>query len=79
MCGRYTLTYRKAEFLAVQLGVSVDSLGDYSPRYNVAPTQWHWIVRMEHEDREALRARWGLINPLGKRPEGRLPTDKRPC
>ena len=66
MCGRYTLTYRKAELLAEHLGVSVDSLGDYSPRYNVAPTQRHWIVRMEHEDHEVLPARWGLINHWAK-------------
>ena len=62
MCGRFTLTYRKAELLAAELGVPVESLGDYRPRYNIAPTDSHWIMRMRYEDRELLPAKWGLIN-----------------
>src|SRR5713101_609957 len=31
MCGRFTLTYRKAELLAAELGVPLESLGDYRP------------------------------------------------
>ena len=66
MCGRFTLTYRKAELLAAELGVPVESLGEYRPRYNIAPGQWHWILRMEYEDRELLPARWGLVNHWAK-------------
>ena len=66
MCGRYTLTYREAEQLAMELGVPIEQLVDYEPRYNIAPSQQQWIIRMEHEDREALRARWGLINHWAK-------------
>ncbi len=66
MCGRYTLTYRQAEQLALELGVPVEQLADYEPRYNIAPAQRQWIVRMEYEDRQALRARWGLINHWAK-------------
>ena len=62
MCGRFTLTRREAESLAAELGVPVESLPDYRPRYNIAPTDAHWIVRMKYEDRELLPARWGLIN-----------------
>lgn len=63
MCGRFTLTYRKAEVLAAELGVAVESLlADYRPRYNIAPTDPHWILRMKYEDREILPARWGLVN-----------------
>ena len=62
MCGRFTLTYRRAELLAAELGVPVESLLDSGPRYNIAPTDPHWIVRMRYEDRELLPARWGLIN-----------------
>ena len=32
MCGHYTLTYREAEQLAVELGVPVEQLADYQPR-----------------------------------------------
>lgn len=66
MCGRYTLTYREAEQLALELGVPVEQLADYRPRYNIAPSQLQWIMRMEFEDREALLARWGLINHWAK-------------
>jgi putative SOS response-associated peptidase YedK len=45
MCGRFSLSYRHAERLALELGVPVESLVDYKPRYNVAPTDPHWIVR----------------------------------
>lgn len=61
MCGRFTLTHN-AEQLAEELGVPVESLADYRPRYNIAPTDAHWIVRMKYEDREVLPARWGLVN-----------------
>jgi len=62
MCGRFTLSYRNAERLALELGVPVESLIDYRPRYNIAPTDQHWIMRMKYEDRELLPARWGLVN-----------------
>ncbi|MEP6871989.1 MAG: SOS response-associated peptidase family protein [Anaerolineaceae bacterium] len=62
MCGRFTLTYRRAELLAAELGVPIESLTDYRPRFNIAPTDPHWIVRTRYEDREILPAKWGLIN-----------------
>lgn len=66
MCGRFTLTRKDSETLAIELGVPVESLLDYRPRYNVAPTDPHWIVRMQYEDRELLPARWGLVNSWAK-------------
>src|SRR5437867_6633291 len=62
MCGRFTLSYREAILLAAELGVRVESLIDYKPRYNIAPTDSHWIVRSRFEDREVLPAKWGLVN-----------------
>ena len=62
MCGRFSLSYRNAERLALELGVPVESLIDYRPRYNITPTDQHWIVRMKYEDRQLLPARWGLVN-----------------
>jgi len=62
MCGRFTLTHREARLLAAELGVSVESMIGYHPRYNIAPTDSHWIVRTRYEDREILPAKWGLIN-----------------
>src|SRR5436190_9261418 len=62
MCGRFTLTHREARALAAELGVSVDDLLGYKSRYNIAPTDDHWIVRTRYEDRQARPAKWGLIN-----------------
>lgn len=63
MCGRFTLTPDNAEWVADSLGVPRDQLvgGPYRPRWNIAPTDEHWIVRMKAEDREILPANWGLI------------------
>jgi putative SOS response-associated peptidase YedK len=66
MCGRFTLTRRDLQQLALELGVSVDALAGYRPRYNIAPTDQHWIVRAKYEDRELLPAMWGLVNSWAK-------------
>jgi len=68
MCGRFTLTYRERERLAAELGVNVEQIpeADYKPRYNIAPTDPHWIVRLRYEDRQVLPARWGLVNSWAK-------------
>jgi putative SOS response-associated peptidase YedK len=66
MCGRFTLTRQEAIELADELGVPVESLPNYRPRYNIAPTDQHWIVRTNYEDREVLPALWGLVNSWAK-------------
>jgi putative SOS response-associated peptidase YedK len=68
MCGRFTLTYRERERLAEELGVPVEQVphAEYRPRYNIAPTDPHYIVRLRLEDRELLPARWGLVNSWAK-------------
>jgi putative SOS response-associated peptidase YedK len=66
MCGRFTLTKQDAEELALELGVDASAFVDYKPRYNIAPTDPHWIVRMKFEERELLPAKWGLINSWAK-------------
>lgn len=68
MCGRYTLTLADRAALALQLGVPLDAIPEDAirPRYNIAPLQRAPIVRLRREDREALVARWGLVNPWAK-------------
>jgi hypothetical protein len=39
MCGRFTMTRRDRTELAAMLGVPESELGDYVPRFNIAPTQ----------------------------------------
>ena len=64
MCGRFTLTCNDPEILAQKLGIDPQLLrsNGYQPRYNIAPRQLHWIVRINQGKRELLPARWGLVN-----------------
>jgi putative SOS response-associated peptidase YedK len=68
MCGRFTLTYAERERLAEQLGINVEQISeaDYKRRFNIAPTDPHWIVRARYEDRLILPAKWGLVNSWAK-------------
>jgi putative SOS response-associated peptidase YedK len=60
------MTYREQQRLAFELGVAVEELDSYIPRFNIAPTDQHWVVRLEREDRHALPAKWGLVNTWAK-------------
>lgn len=65
MCGRFTLTYDGVEVMAEALDVhggQIELPGDYRPRWNIAPTDWHYILRMKGEEQQLLRAKWGLVN-----------------
>jgi putative SOS response-associated peptidase YedK len=68
VCGRFTLTYRDRERLAFELGIPIEEIPeeDYKPRYNIAPTDSHWIVRLRLEDRQVRPAKWGLVNSWAK-------------
>lgn len=62
MCGRFTLTRQNRRELAQLLGVDEDDLRDYRPRYNIAPSDQHFIVTSKYERRTARTASWGLVN-----------------
>jgi putative SOS response-associated peptidase YedK len=64
MCGRFTLTRRDFRKLQAELDATVDPalFERYRPRYNIAPTDEHWIMRSKYERRELLPAKWGLVN-----------------
>ena len=68
MCGRFTLTYRETQELADEMGIPIEELPVelYKPRFNIAPTDPHWIVREQHEERQLLPAKWGLVNSWAK-------------
>src|SRR5687767_9811050 len=62
MCSRITLTLPDPATLAALLGVPFedpDEEASYKPRYNVAPTQPHWVVTEQTPHRIVL-AQWGL-------------------
>lgn len=50
MCGRFTLTRRELGDVAAYLDAEVDDAlqGAYRPRYNIAPTDVHLILREPH-------------------------------
>ena len=64
MCGRFSLTWEEWRQVAGALGVEdeVDAFADYRPRFNIAPTDQHFIITSEFERRKAQRANWGLVN-----------------
>ncbi|MSQ61778.1 MAG: hypothetical protein EXR43_04275 [Dehalococcoidia bacterium] len=55
----------------MDLGIEPDAafLERYRPRYNIAPTDQHWIVRARHEERQLLAADWGLRNSWQRDPK----------
>lgn len=61
-----TMTYHDADLLAEELGVPVAEVVEYRPRFNIAPTDPHYILRIKHEERELLVARRGLVNSWAK-------------
>jgi putative SOS response-associated peptidase YedK len=72
MCGRFTLTWDEWRQVSDALGLRDESdsardvAANYRPRFNLAPTDPHFIVTAEFERRTVQRARWGLINRWAK-------------
>ena len=69
MCGRFTLTTRDIATVAGDLAARVDREREklYRPRWNVAPTDEHWIVRIDGKGRRRMEpARFGLDGPGGQ-------------
>jgi putative SOS response-associated peptidase YedK len=68
MCGRYRLSRRKQ---VIEEYFNTDSWGDdWSPRYNIAPTQLVPVVRQKPKEpvRVVSLVRWGLIPSWAKDP-----------
>lgn len=68
MCGRFTLTLPTYEGLAETLGVPFDPevAALYRPRYNVAPTDLHFVLREKEGVKSIVPAKWGLIPHFSK-------------
>jgi putative SOS response-associated peptidase YedK len=54
MCGRFTMTRRDKTELPTLLGVPESELGDYTPRFNIAPPQPYFVLKTTYESREAI-------------------------
>lgn len=68
MCGRFTLTTRDVHDLARALRAEVDAevARLHRPRWNVAPTDEHWVVLLDGGRRVLRRARFGVEAPDGR-------------
>jgi len=66
MCGRYRLSRRKQ--LVEEYFASASGEEDWSPRYNIAPTQPGPVIRQNPKEpvRELSLVRWGLIPSWAK-------------
>ena len=69
MCGRFTLT--TADYVSVAKALDADfnvaRMGTYQPRFNVAPSDAHWILCLAPEAHRSNleRATWGFPGPQG--------------
>jgi len=79
MCGRFTLTWEEWRQVAGALGVENEgeAAASYRPRFNIAPTDEHFIITSEFERPKARRARWGLVNRWAKEQQPRQPMHQR--
>lgn len=70
MCGRYRLSRRKQ--IIDEHFDSISGEEDWTPRYNIAPTQAVPIIRQHPKEprRELSLVRWGLIPSWAKDPSG---------
>ena len=53
MCGRFTMTRRDRAEVAALLGIPESELGDYVPRFNIAPTQPYFILKTKYDTGKA--------------------------
>lgn len=83
MCGRISLGESSVGDVAAFFGARVDPAEAefYRPRYNLAPTQRHFIVRRERGERLLSLATWGFPSTTGRfLINGRVETaDSRPA
>jgi len=58
MCGRFTMTRRDRGELAAMLGVPESQLRDYTPRFNIAPTQSILVLRRKIRFMQFIGRSW---------------------
>jgi putative SOS response-associated peptidase YedK len=56
------MTRRNPGKLAARLGLPERELGEYVPRYNVAPMQPYFVLTTSRDGQKAIPAIWGLVN-----------------
>lgn len=72
MCGRFTLTTKSFESLIGPMRISVPKKlqEQYKPRYNIAPSNSHWILVDEDGKLQMQQAVWGYVPKWSKDGKG---------
>ena len=70
MCGRFTLRTPARDLVEI---FELLREPEFSPRYNVAPTQRIAVIRQYGKDREFSDMRWGLVPSWSKDPKAGPP------
>lgn len=68
MCGRKTLTKSKLDIIKELSIDEWDELDDWTPTYNIAPTQKHPVILQENGCIKTKAGHWGLIPFWAKEP-----------
>ena len=55
------MTRRDRTELAAMIGVPESELGDYVPRFNIAPTQPYFVLKTKYESREGISGSLGTV------------------
>src|SRR5881394_129805 len=81
MCGRVTLTKSAIRDVADELDaeVAVEDEALYRPRYNVAPSDLHWILEPSGDRRVLVPAAWGYFVSGARGSSAPSPSGKPPA
>jgi putative SOS response-associated peptidase YedK len=68
MCGRFTLTRPDLDELVCEFGAELDAeiTRLHRPRWNIAPTNTHVVLKTENGSKRLVPARFGLEGPGGR-------------
>ena len=61
MCGRFTNRFTWSELVRLYRLTGAVPASNFPPRYNIAPTQKSFVVRLKDGRRELAELRWGLV------------------
>ena len=61
MCGRFTNRYTWSELVRLYRLTGAPPASNFPPRYNIAPTQSSFVVRLKDGQRDLADMRWGLV------------------
>ena len=70
MCGRFTNRYSWRQLKELYDLTTPFLSSNFPPRYNIAPTQPSFVVRLKEQKRELAEMRWGLVPSWHKDTKG---------